>query len=196
MGLEAKCEQKYIYRTMMGLKSGEPTEANFKFPSCCVCYINNPGRNKRKLPPPSTKRETRQAGKALRVVDPDTIVFPQAPVGTRGSFTAPFTISKPPCDGSAPYCTKALHYPKEHIRRLLKMNAFEDNFITHMDVPPTFSIGNRHLGGDTSNHLCDAELKAIVPEAAPTKDGVWEYIVQIEEGKDKVIQALQIELCS
>lgn len=184
--LQTKCEQKYIYREMIGLNGAKAEPMKFKIPSCCMCTILNAGRGKRRPKHRSNKRDTKQAKQS---VDADTILFPQMPlIGGRSSF-APAVGA---CANGSSYCTKVSSYPTEHIRMLIKMNAFKNN-VGLEEVDPPVSLATRFSSDETM--LCNYRVEKVAPEAARTKDKSWEYIVQFGE-EEFFTQTLRLEICA
>lgn len=184
-GLETQCEQKYQYRTLTALKGGNPYETNFKFPACCVCRINKPDRYR-------PRREL--SAKPITEVDQ---VHPAASfVRNRRSRISTFTVPEADLMGST-YCLKSSNYPKEHIKKLIKMNAFKGGmFIPSIKLPnSTATTGNRRQGTPALNYLCQSRTYIIYPEAGRTNTGDIEYIVQQLEGREQLLQGITVETC-
>lgn len=39
LGVESKCKQQYVYRSLLAINDGKPVMEHFQFPSCCKCMV-------------------------------------------------------------------------------------------------------------------------------------------------------------
>ncbi|XP_013773890.1 protein spaetzle-like [Limulus polyphemus] len=52
LGYRSVCRQRYAFKTLLAIKpkDKEPYKEDFRFPSCCTCYVTVPPEFRRKLP--------------------------------------------------------------------------------------------------------------------------------------------------
>lgn len=107
-----------------------------------------------------------------------------------------FTVPEADLMGST-YCLKSSNYPKEHIKKLIKQNAFKGGvFIPRIKLPkPTATTETRRQGTTGVNYLCQSDTQVIYPQAGRTITGDTEYIVQELEGREQLLQGVTVELC-
>lgn len=127
----------------------------------------------------------------LNFAESDVVFYEQDEI-TIPKFIPNFGRSEPKCAKGSTFCTEVEGYPDEYIETILKRESKKYEALFGEDLVVPEEIQNRFSNGvEEEETLCTSIEQLIFPQAAETKDGSWNYIIN----NQNYTQGVRVEQC-